>query len=218
MHCPTTLSLWQAAGLSPSTEAHRDWSTRPPYHGSVSLGHLSAANSHHASHLLPPPQNQPTSHCTFLAAALWQLGQSRGVLQHSSMGEAAGLRVQPALPSRSRCSGSSVCRHPGGRRQLYPRRCQWLRSPASQGSLDCHNNTHFHPEGMSITFFPPLGITLESSVEPSGMCFSRSTYTGLNQSSVGQHILPWTTFARKRHSRIKAKQQGQHISRKSGKS
>lgn len=55
-----------------------------------------------------------------------------------------------------------------------------IRSPASQGLLDCQNNTHFHPEGRNITFFFPPEIMLELSFEQSGISFSSSTYKGLN--------------------------------------
>lgn len=110
MHGPTTLTLLQAPGLLPGAEVQgliypSSLSWPMPRLG---IFHLPAptrlfTSSHH-------PKTKNPRHCTFPAAALWQLGQSWGVLQHPSLDKAAGPQVQPALLARSGHNGSSVCR------------------------------------------------------------------------------------------------------------
>lgn len=128
-------------------------------------GHLSPANSYHALHLLPPPQDKKTQslhlYCSSSLTARAELGCPATPLTGQSSWTPSSARIigkewaqwQQCLQVQGTC--------PAGRRRLYPPRHKRLRSPASQGLLDCQNNSHFHPKGMCITCFFPLGVMLD---------------------------------------------------------
>lgn len=131
----------------------------------ASPGHFSPASSYQALHLLPPPQDKkpPSLHlsCSSSLTARAELGCPPTPLAGQSSWTPSSARIIGKEWAQWQQCLQVQCMHPAGRRRLYPPRHQQLHSPASQGLLDCQSNSHFHPEGIRITCFFPLGVMLE---------------------------------------------------------